>query len=434
MGNARLTGSRIRARRLAAGLKQADLARAVGISPAYLNLIEHNRRRIAGKLLHDLARELQLDPAQLSEGAEDALVTVLRGAAAQAVEAAAELTHVEDFAGRYPGWAGLAGEQARRIEVLERQVEALADRLAHDPHLATSLHEVLSAVTAIRSTAAILAGPDEIDPKWQARFLRGMREESRRLSSSAEGLVAWLDSGGEMAERPLSPIDELGAFIARAGYHFPELEAPQAGEAEISALIEAAEEFDDPDSGEFARRMLSRYLAEARAMPQSAFTASRAHRDDPAHLAASFGVGIGAVLRRMASLGGGEAGLVACDSSGTLTLRKPIDGFSLPRFGAACPFWPLFQALTRPGQPISALVEMPGRLPRRFLCRAVSLPLAGQGFDTPQVYEATMLIEPAPEDASGPVIEAGSACRVCPREHCIARREPSVLGAAAKAS
>ena len=83
MPQSRLTGSRIRERRLALGTRQADLARAVGVSPAYLNLIEHNRRRIGGKLLVDLARELNTEPAQLSEGAGQALVERL-GADARA--------------------------------------------------------------------------------------------------------------------------------------------------------------------------------------------------------------------------------------------------------------------------------------------------------------------------------------------------------------
>ncbi|MGB5871554.1 MAG: helix-turn-helix transcriptional regulator, partial [Albidovulum sp.] len=46
MARLALTGTRIRDRRLLLGQKQADLARKVGISPAYLNLIEHNRRRV----------------------------------------------------------------------------------------------------------------------------------------------------------------------------------------------------------------------------------------------------------------------------------------------------------------------------------------------------------------------------------------------------
>jgi len=59
-----LTGSRIRERRLMIGLRQADLAREVDISASYLNLIEHNRRRIGGKLLVDIAAGAPNDPNQ----------------------------------------------------------------------------------------------------------------------------------------------------------------------------------------------------------------------------------------------------------------------------------------------------------------------------------------------------------------------------------
>jgi transcriptional regulator with XRE-family HTH domain len=51
-------------------MPQASLAQAVGISPSYLNLIEHNRRRIGGKLLTDLARALGVDPSSLADGAD----------------------------------------------------------------------------------------------------------------------------------------------------------------------------------------------------------------------------------------------------------------------------------------------------------------------------------------------------------------------------
>ena len=73
-----LAGTRIRARRLDAGVAQGELARRIGVSPSYLNLIEHNRRRIGGKLLNAIARALDLEPALLSEGAGGALVPVTR--------------------------------------------------------------------------------------------------------------------------------------------------------------------------------------------------------------------------------------------------------------------------------------------------------------------------------------------------------------------
>ena len=69
-----LTGSRIRERRTIAGLRQADLARQVGISASYLNLIEHNRRKIGGKLLLEIARALKVEPQVILEGAEAALI------------------------------------------------------------------------------------------------------------------------------------------------------------------------------------------------------------------------------------------------------------------------------------------------------------------------------------------------------------------------
>ena len=40
-----LSGTRIRTLRTARRIGQADLARLAGVSPSYLNLIEHNRRR-----------------------------------------------------------------------------------------------------------------------------------------------------------------------------------------------------------------------------------------------------------------------------------------------------------------------------------------------------------------------------------------------------
>ncbi|MBE0555254.1 MAG: helix-turn-helix transcriptional regulator, partial [Rhodobacteraceae bacterium] len=67
MGISALTGSRLRERRLAAGLRQADLAALAGISGSYLNLIEHNRRRIAPDLLDRLAAALGVEPRALQE-------------------------------------------------------------------------------------------------------------------------------------------------------------------------------------------------------------------------------------------------------------------------------------------------------------------------------------------------------------------------------
>ena len=97
-----LTGSRLRQLRIDRGLKQAELARACGISPSYLNLIEHNRRRIAGGLLRKLAAKLSVDPAVLSDGAEEALTATLEMAHEHIDRTGASVEAAEDFAARFP--------------------------------------------------------------------------------------------------------------------------------------------------------------------------------------------------------------------------------------------------------------------------------------------------------------------------------------------
>ena len=120
----RLTGPHPHTRKTGCwGLKQAELARAAGISASYLNLIEHNRRRIGGKLLLRIAGILQVEPAVLTEGAGAALIASLREAAADLPQGGAELDRVDEFAGRFPGWAQLLADSRSRIAQLERSLE-----------------------------------------------------------------------------------------------------------------------------------------------------------------------------------------------------------------------------------------------------------------------------------------------------------------------
>ncbi|MCE8472006.1 helix-turn-helix domain-containing protein, partial [Rhodovulum sulfidophilum] len=201
-----------------------DLARMAGISPSYLNLIEHNRRRIGGKLLVEIARNLDVEASALTEGAAAALIETLREAAADHDAAEAELPRLEEFAGRFPGWAALIADRHRRMRELERTVEMLTDRMTHDPFLSASLHEVISAVTSIRSTAAILADTEDIDPDWQRRFHRNLSDDSRRLAEGAQALVAYLDEGSEDPGVQSSPQEEVEAFLRARDWHLPELE------------------------------------------------------------------------------------------------------------------------------------------------------------------------------------------------------------------
>jgi predicted transcriptional regulator len=181
-----------------------------------------------------------------------------------------------------------------------------------------------------------------------------------------------------------------------------------------------------------ARGFLGRFAAEVVAMPLAGFDAARMESGgDVLRIATRFGVPVAAVFRRIALRRGAAEGLVICDGSGTLVFRKPAEGFALPRFGAACPLWPLYDALGRPGSPVLAEVETAGQGRRRFRAVAVCALRHPEGLGGVELREAAMLVEPLPARAAagGDVLAVGTSCRVCPREHCAARREPSILGA-----
>ncbi len=429
-----LTGSRIRERRGVVGFKQAELARKIGISASYLNLIEHNRRRIGGKLLLNIARVLGVEPSMLTEGAEVALIATLREAALDAGLPPSDAEYAEDFAGRFPGWAEAMARTHRRIAALERTIETLTDRLAHDPQLAASVHELLTTAAAIRATAAILAEEPDISDEWRNRFHANINDDSRRLADSSKALVAYLDDDQGGSDAASSPQEEVEAFLSANDYSFPELEA---GEASIDDMIDAAG--DGKDGGplrsvaarHIARGVLDRLVRDAAQVPMARLCdALGGAPPDPAALSRSFDAPVPMILRRLASVPGLAAGLVVCDRSGSLIFRRPLPGFDIPRFGACCPLWPLFAVLGHPGQVMHDRVAQLGRGQAEFDTYAASGTVGNPVYNAAPLVQATMLILPRPAAegaAAGDVLRVGSTCRVCPRDGCPGRREPSIL-------
>lgn len=434
MSRSALTGSRIRERRTMLGLKQADLAKIAGISPSYLNLIEHNRRRIAGKLLSRIARELSVDLSMLTQGADAEQLTQLNEAAAAHPEVNAEMDRIDEFVGRFPGWASLLVSQQRRIGALEHRVASLADRLAHDPFLSASLHDVLSKVSSIQSTASILEETEDLDLVWQKRFHRNLHADSQKLAEGAASLVEYLETEGEPELGMVSPQEELEASLNQTGFHVAGLE--RALPDPIERLIASNPQLKSRAGKDRAREYLDHYQRDAARMPLAEFSdaASRSGYD-PAHLSLRFGVDLLSVFRRLASLpdtpGVERIGLVICDGAGALTLRKATDLMPLPRFGAACALWPLYQAMSRPMAPVRTVLEHAGRPGQAFLAYAISHPSYPGGFGGPAVFEAAMLLLPPgladPGADMGEPQVVGTSCRVCPVPSCPARREPSIL-------
>ncbi|WFE74457.1 helix-turn-helix domain-containing protein [Roseinatronobacter sp. S2] len=437
MSKSSLTGTRIRARRNLRGLRQSDLAQMVGVSPSYMNLIEHNRRKVSPPLLHAVAQALGVSEDALVQDSDIRFVEGARAAALRTDTNIVDLERVDEFTGRFPGWAKVLAETQARVETLERVVEQLSDRMTHDPYLGAALHEIISAVTSVQSTAAILNDGGDIAPEWQTRFHENILNDSKRLAEGAVALVNYLDAADDTESGLAAPQEEVEAWLARLGFHLPALEAGHP--AKLPDMVDGQVELSSDASRVLALQWLTRLQDDARALPLDPFLDALAELGiAPDVLAARFNVPLQQVLRRLAMLPADDArtrdvpatGLVVCDGSGTLVLRRAVDGFPMPRFGGGCPLWPLYQAQHSPGRPLRVSLVTDGRLGRRFTTYAICAPDAPPSFAYPPVMQSTMLI--VPETASSapdlqPSVVVGGSCRTCAQTDCPARREPSIL-------
>lgn len=426
-----LTGSRIRERRLALGVKQGALAEAAGVSPSYLNLIEHNHRRIGGKLLLELARVLDVDASALTEGVDAGISELLDAAARALGDVPAETERVDELVARFPGWTALIAAQEARAQTLEGQIDALRDRLAHDPALAEAMHEVLSSVAAIRTTADILVRETDLDPAWRGRFHRNLHEDAERLSVRATGLLAQFEAPGAGAEAS-APEETVEAMFEAADHAFAEIEAQGAGA--IEAVLKRTAGMTSAPARERAEARLTAYANDAARLPMAELVGIAAEAGfDPAGvldaLQGDARIDVALVLRRMASLpvqsGAPSFGLAICDASGAMLHRRRLTGFALPRVAPGCPLWPLYRVLGRVGQADVSVIETPRGA--RFKAWSVAQTIGAQGFGAVPRVEATMLVMPMEAGAAAGVAEAeviagGPGCGTCPRESCAARR------------
>src|SRR5579875_1568481 len=102
-----LIGPTIRRLRQEQGMTQQALAGRLGVSPSYLNLIEHDQRAVTASLLIKLGAELRVDLAALSGQTERQIEAGLREALADpllGLESVAE-AEMRTLAGGAPGVA-----------------------------------------------------------------------------------------------------------------------------------------------------------------------------------------------------------------------------------------------------------------------------------------------------------------------------------------
>lgn len=218
-------GFRISNRRKSLRISQAALARLIGISPSYLNLIENNKRDIGGALLNRVAAQLEIDIDELAGRTEQKLLQDLEEAFADPMAESLPFRPDErrQLVAQYPASATALARMHRAYVGAVASADAYADRLRSDPLLGQLLHQILSGVTAIRSSAEILEDVTDLDEGERQRFLAAIGRETRVLSDVARNLIGQFETASE-SQRGISPAREIDDLLIENQNYFPALE------------------------------------------------------------------------------------------------------------------------------------------------------------------------------------------------------------------
>lgn len=414
-----LIGARIRSYRKQRGLSQSELAKRAGISSSYLNLIEHDKRSVAGKLLSDLARHLGLSPDQLSRGITTDMIERLQQTARRYTPSrtadSVELRQIDQFVTHFPGWAHLLDHQISAHEKLEQLNELLSDRMSHDPVLSETLHVMLSNITAIRATAELLVTQGGMAEEQRSKFLHNIFMESKRLSSTAEKLLLHFDSKTNPQPQPLK---------TQPPARMPERDTlPEPATLRAPALPEALAH--DPDFHRTREKLLPETLTSDRLKADQ-------HHFNPFIIADILEVPVRHVFFRLAELTEHselpQFGLLEIDNASGVLFRYEAGAFRLPSRSGACPRWPIYRALGVTGQPV--VMRMQLNSGEMFAGYAWAESRRRRHSQLAPVTRSLMLfyeIDSKSSAMTAPVIDVGFHCSVCPRNDCEDRRETYAL-------
>lgn len=450
-----ILGPRIRESRRETGITQADLARKIGISASYLNLIEHNKRDIGGTLLRKLAEALEIPLNQL-DGATDrrlleSLEEISMNPAIKALEV--EDNRIGELIGRFPGWSRGILALSRSEQQATTTSQILSDRLNHDPFLGETVHKMLTRIASLNSSSEILNQYSQIDAVQRDRFYAIMHEESRKLCELGDALASYFDNAA-MAKRKLTPLDEIDAFFDNRHNHFSEIEAQadslhaklpdgtastrfNAAEALVKKRLDklvkkivAAElQLETEVARTRSYQILLRYAVGAVLVPIEALRQQALEmRYDLEMLSDYFGVDFQLIGNRLSALpvvdGEPRFGFYQANASGNITLARNLPSLLVPRYGSSCPLWILYRAQQTPHTVLRQHVQLPSGEGFVFVARAASTGAVGFGQPRHFLTDMSVISEQdaqltiyAPE-RSTTIEPVGLSCRTCPRRNC----------------
>ncbi|AZQ38663.1 XRE family transcriptional regulator [Streptomyces cyaneochromogenes] len=446
-------GPRLRRLREERRMSQAELARVLGISPSYLNQMEHDSRPLTVPVLLRLTEAFGVDPGFFSERDTTRLVADLREAlAGELAESRVAPSDLAELASRMPAVAQVLLELGRRNQRLSERLAGAADGREGDRGAASSPHEEIRDFFYRRQNylhetdlaAERLAGEIGIRPGEVLGALATRLADAHgvRLATGTGGNLHHDETGARLHHYdPTTRTLHLSTRLRpgrRAFRMATQLALLEYGDA---LDRQAAEDFPPGSTAHaLARIGIAHYFAAALILPYTAFhTAAEEVRYDIERLTDRYGLGYETVCHRLSTLQrprlrGVPFSFVRVDRAGNMSKRQSATGFHFSRAGGTCPLWNVYEAFAAPGRIHVQIAEMPDGQRYLWTARAVTRHRGGWGEPGRtyaiglgcEIRHAHRLVYSAGLDltnasAATPI---GMGCRVCERLDCPQRAAP----------
>jgi len=445
-------GPRLRRLRIEHGQTQVQMARELGISTSYVNLLEKNERSVSVPVLLKLFEAYGVDWRDIAEDDDTAQLADIRAAL-----------------------------QDPLFETTRPDLPQLRAAMAHSPDLAAAfvqLHRAyLAATDQLMSLANTGEGatalPRHAPESVVHNFFRRNHNHFPKLEAAAEAFwgddtIATDDLYFALKTRlrqtlrlrvRLVPVADMPESLREYDEDRGEVRLSEALDhpnrvfqlVHVAGMLEQAALLDDilkdagfEDAAGIARCRveLANYFAAAVLMPYESFLReAKASKYDFDHLATRFGVSFEQACHRATTLQRtGARGIpfffLRIDKAGNVTKRFNATDFHLAEYGGACPRLEVHTSFRAPGRIVPQMVEMPDRSQFFVISRTVDRPsftrhaqdvrlavamgCAREDADALGYSEALNLSDPKP-------VEIGINCRICPRGNCDQRAHQALV-------
>ena len=445
-------GAKVRALRRRQRLTQVQLADQLGISPSYLNLIEHNRRSLTAPLLIKLAGLFDLDLTTFAADDDERLVADLMEVFADALFDDHQLTSAD------------VRELVANVPVAARAVLTLygawrqSRETARDLAMRVEEGGVLAGVDALHlpseEVSDVLQRHGNHFPELETGADQLRRDARLRPGSLVDGLTAHLEAALSVRVR-VEREDVMGGALRRYDPDTHQLQlsaglSPRSLSFQLAHVVGLLTQgatiermstdprLTSPEGGTLCRVALANYFAAAVLMPYDDFLATaKAERYDISLLSHRYDVSFEQVCHRLTTLQRpGAQGVpfhfLRVDIAGNLSKRFSASGIHFARFAGACPRWNVHAAFMTPGRIRTQVSTMPDGTTYFCVARTVEHGRPGyRGVRTVhavglgcKVEHAAQMIYADGWNLVSPGVPVGITCRLCERMDCEQRAMP----------